>query len=119
MKRNWDTIREILLRAEELQPDTDLTLADFDEDRKHEIIYHIRLLDEAGLVEVDITDMLSCGPIIDLNRLTWSGHEFLDAIRSETVWSKIKAMITDKGGAMTFDIIKSVAIKYSVLAVGI
>jgi len=119
MERNWDTIREILIKAEELKPNTDLTLDDFESSREDEIIYHVRLLDEAGLVTVEITDMLSSGQFIDVNRLTWSGHEFLDSIRNETVWSNTKKTFTEKGGVMSFDLIKSVAIKLTASLMGI
>jgi len=48
MRRNWDTIREILTRLEDL-PDTDsiLRLSDFPAERNYEISYHVELLIEA------------------------------------------------------------------------
>jgi len=119
MKRNWDTIREILLMTEGLEPDTELTLSNFDNDREAEIIYHVRLLEEAGLINVEITDMLSAGSIFDLGSLTGDGHEFLDAIRSESIWKKTQHKFIEKGGVMTFDLIKSVAIKLSMVAMGV
>ena len=42
-------------------------------------------------------------------RLTWEGHEFLDSIRSDTVWTKTKKRFTEKGIDMSFDLVKSVA----------
>ena len=42
-------------------------------------------------------------------RMMWSGHELLDAIRSDTVWNKTKQAIASKGLSMTFDVVKSVA----------
>jgi hypothetical protein len=112
MKRNWDTIREILLRAEALEPDTILRLSDFDENRSDEIAYHVKLLKEAELIQVSIAEFLGgAGIDFDLERLTWSGHEFLDAIRNVTIWDKTKATIAEKGGTMTFELVKSVAIK--------
>jgi Hypothetical protein (DUF2513) len=112
MKRNWDTIREILLRAEALESDTTLRLSDFDENRSDEIAYHVKLLKEAELIQVSIAEFLGgAGIHFDLERLTWSGHEFLDAIRNVTIWDKTKATIAEKGGTMTFELVKSVAIK--------
>lgn len=50
------------------------------------------------------------GPInFTASRLTWTGHEFLDAIRSDTVWNKTKQTFSSKGLDMTFDLIKTVA----------
>jgi hypothetical protein len=120
MKRNWDTIRKILLKSEELSPDDTLRPSDFNEDRADEIAYHVKLLDEAGLIKASIVEYSGgAGIHFDLERLTWSGHDFLDAVRNESIWSKTKAKITDKGGAMTFDLIKSVAIELAKTALGI
>lgn len=44
-----------------------------------------------------------------LHRLTWSGHEFLDCIRSNSVWNKTKQVFVSEGIGMTVDLIKSVA----------
>ena len=44
-------------------------------------------------------------------RLTWNGHEFLDAIRSDTIWQKTKSSFLSKGLSMTFDLVKSVAVE--------
>jgi hypothetical protein len=111
VKRNWDTIREILTRLEEINPmESHLELTSFSAERAAEISYHMELLIEAGLVEGQMTKYI--GRKISaffVSRLTWSGHEFLDAIRSNTVWEKTKKTIVSKGLALTFDLIKSVA----------
>ena len=111
MKRDWDTIRDILTRLEDL-PDTDqiLRLSDFPADRAVEISYHMELLIEAGLVEGDMSHTLGAGAAHFMaRRLTWSGHEFLDAVQSDTVWNKTKRTFATNGVAMTFDLVKSVA----------
>ncbi|KAF0809233.1 hypothetical protein A167_01994 [Alcanivorax sp. S71-1-4] len=116
MKRNWDTIREILTRLEEL-PDTDATLhlSDFPADRAYEYSYHVELLIGAGLIEGQMSRTLGHGPThFFARRLTWPGHELLDAIRSDTVWNKTKKTFTSKGIDMTFDLVKSVASEISV-----
>lgn len=116
MKRNWDTIREILTRLEEL-PNTDATLqlSDFPEDRAFDYSYHMELLIEAGLIEGQLSETLGGGPTYFLaQRLTWPGHEFLDSIRSDTVWSKTKKTFASRGVEMTFDLVKFVATEISV-----
>ena len=42
--------------------------------------------------------------------LTWDGHEFLDAIRNEGTWNKIKAFVKEKSASLSFDVIKAVAL---------
>ena len=92
MERNWDTIREVLTRLEDLaSTDATLSLKDFSEEKAGEISYHVELLIEAGLVEGQMARTLSRGPVEFIaRRLTWPGHEFLDSIRSDTVWNKTK-----------------------------
>ena len=43
--------------------------------------------------------------------LNWAGHEFLNAVRSGTVWRKILKYGKDKGGALPFDLIKAIALQ--------
>ncbi|MNV92171.1 hypothetical protein D3C71_1867370 [compost metagenome] len=84
---------------------------DVDAQQKHEISYHVRLLMEIGLIEGKIQSLIGGGGPSDfaIIRLTWSGHEFLDSIRNDTVWNKTKEAFASKGLDMTFDSIKTVA----------
>jgi hypothetical protein len=43
--------------------------------------------------------------------LTWDGHEFLSAVRNDTVWKKTLGVIKEHGGGLPFDVLKTVAIK--------
>lgn len=111
MKRDWDTIRDLLTRIEEL-PTTDhrLRLSDFEKDAAYTTSYHMELLINAGLVEGMMLPVISGGPVnFTTSKLTWEGHGFLDAIRNDTVWNKTKDTFASKGLDMTFDGIKSVA----------
>lgn len=111
MKRNWETIRELLNKVEECTLPTDaVKLSDFSQDRHAEISYHMALLIEAGLVNGQMLGTL--GPSVKeffARRLTWEGHEFIDAIRSDTVWQKTKKIFIEQGISMTFELVKSVA----------
>lgn len=114
MKRDWDTVRDVLTKLEGL-PSTDhyLSLGDFElanVSAAYAISYHMELLIEAGLVEGKMSRVLGGGPInFTATRLTWAGHEFLDGICSDTVWNKTKETFATKGLDMTFDLIKTVA----------
>ena len=102
MKRNWDTIRELLTKVEECTLRSEMVrLSHFPIEREAEISYHMSLLIEAGLVKGKIVEMLN-EPINDFHaqRLTWDGHEFLDSIRSDNVWTKTKKAFLDKGVEM-------------------
>lgn len=113
MKRNWDTIREILIRLEEKSPEEhSLRCSSFPEEKRAEISYHIELLHEAGLIHGCISkEIMRAGPRdFSAIRLTWEGHELLDAIKSDTIWNKTKESFLSKGVSMTFELVKSVAI---------
>ena len=111
MKRNWDMIRDILTQLEEFKHDEGcLNLSSFPQDKHAEISYHMELLMEAGLVNGQMSEEFGPGPQdLFVNRLTWQGHEFLDAIRSDAVWQKTKKSFLSQGISMTFDLVKSVA----------
>ena len=113
MKRDWDIIREIMLKVEELPNDHEMVkLTDFPDDQHFSAAYNAQLLVESGLVKGHVIDEMgrdSKPANFFLQRLTWEGHELLDTIRSETVWSKTKESFLSRGLDMTFDLVKSVA----------
>jgi hypothetical protein len=111
MKRNWDTIRDLLTKLEECTIPSDmLRLSSFPVERAAEISYHMEILFEAGLVDGQMSKTIGPGPYdFFATRLTWNGHEFLDSIRSDTIWNKTKTSFVRHGISMTFDLIKSVA----------
>jgi hypothetical protein len=68
------------------------------------------LLIQAGLADGSILPGYGDVPAgVHINSLTWQGHEFLDAIRNETVWAKTTATIKEKGGSLPFDVIRDTA----------
>jgi hypothetical protein len=110
MKRDWDVIREILQKTEELQPNYMLKLEDFDPAKAFNVSYNVKLLKEAGLLKVEFSEVLTRdAEDFLISNLTWEGHEFFESMKSESVWKKTKDKIIEKGGAMTFDVVKEVA----------
>lgn len=111
MKRDWELIRRIMFRAEETPnrslDSSDLVDAEHDE---RSVADHVQQLKDAGLVEASVLRSAQDGPVAaQVDRLTWHGHEFLEAIRNDTVWSKTKDAMRKRGGAVTLDIVQSVA----------
>ena len=65
---------------------------------------------EAGLIYENMSKTLGRhASDFMANRLTWEGHELLDAVRSDNVWEKTKKSFRKGGLSMTFDLVKSVA----------
>lgn len=62
---------------------------------------------EAGLVDgSDVTSSGSTDPSAMITRLTWQGHEFLDASRDETRWKKAMDIVKEKVGSIPIDLLK-------------
>ena len=142
MKRRVDMFRDILLEIEALAPHTTLRFIDgtpeqgrdlFDmgfiiyeeEDIKFcdpERFYHARLLWEEGYAcEPDIIAMNRRDDEIiedlSLYRLTMDGHDFLDCIRDDNVWSKTKARLVQVGGSSSLEVMKALATSFAKTAV--
>ena len=99
MKRDMDLVREILLRIEDA-PGFAPKDIEVDGHSEASVAYHIYLLIDAGFVEgIDTTRMGSGGPTGLARRMTWEGHEFLDAAREPERWGVVKKMIGKIGGA--------------------
>jgi hypothetical protein len=113
MKRDWDTVRELLLSIEQTGPGEEVESETYG-DRRAEISYHLVLLHEAGLIDAIVDPTLEDPiPAVSVLRLTWDGHEFLDAIRADTVWQRLKGSIARSGVALTFETVKALAIDFT------
>ena len=109
MQRNWDTIRRILLAIEQL-PDENSQIgsSEIQGIDPEEAAYHLRLLLNAGLIEGGCRKAIG-PPWCYATGLTWSGHEFLDRVRSDNHWNRIKISIREKGMDMSFESIMAIA----------
>ena len=108
MKRDWELIRTILGKIEEL-PDTRSrfmarNISGWLED---EVVYHLWLLIDAGLIEGNCsgkpglhTTLICCGAA-----LTWKGHELLDMVRSDKAWNRIKKWLNVRALDLSFEAI--------------
>ncbi|SRR5258708_11911194 len=105
MKRDMDLVREILLKVEDLPFDGQFHDVLVDGRLDEEINYHTMLLHEAGFIQAMDLTTLDC-ICWKAMRLTYSGHEFLDAARSDTVWTKAKAWTLKTTGTLTLEGLK-------------
>lgn len=111
MKRDMELVRKILLAIEEwpTNPKSEIPVIEgFDDE---DIAHHCFLLREAGLVEgTDDRCMGYHSPISTPTRITWSGYEFLDASRDESVWRKAMNQAKILGGAVSIEIMKALLV---------
>jgi hypothetical protein len=119
VKRDVELVRSILLAVEEADPWT-VTERSFPDYEPIVVAQHVALLKEAGYLEGGIAEDSSRGVAVEANvqRLTWEGHEFLDAVRSDTVWEKTKSKIADTVGSVSLEIVKAVAVSVATTAIG-
>ena len=110
MKRDMDLVRTILLAlADSGEPlwSTDLVT---DEYSRNVIGYHFLILDEAGLIMANVK---AAGDdpyyIAVASRLTWEGNDFLDAVRDESIWKRVRSTIGKITGGASFEVFKTVA----------
>lgn len=98
MKRDMDLFRQILFKIEEnpemdgtreFYPNSPEEIGIFDHSTE-EVAYHIKLLIEAGLVDGAVTVYM---PMQIIRNLTNEGHDFLDDIRDDTIWQKVKERV--------------------------
>lgn len=96
-----DVIRRIVLAARDEQaPVRSLDGVDADV-----FAEHVRLLEEAGLVGASVRVVQQRADVALVWRLTWAGHEFADAISSDTLWNKAKDNVIKPTGSWTFGVL--------------
>jgi hypothetical protein len=110
MKRDMDLIRAVVLKAVEGDPNG--AIPGYTED---EINYHRALAVQKGLLEGRVLDDNSSMTDIPLDvfvlGVPWAGHDFIDAIESDSNWSKVKAFLSEAGKQVTIETIKYAAQK--------
>ncbi len=104
MKRDMDLIRKLLLQLEGEQ-------VDLNEYESSQIEFHKALIWEKGLAEGPKPiysyqrGTKTVGRAI-LEKLTWEGYDFLDGIREESRWMKVKDHLKGAGKIVTLESVK-------------
>jgi hypothetical protein len=110
MERDLDLVRLILLKLEE--HDDGLSYDDevFSDYEKSVVVAHFKLMKEAGLIEAGFFsadgDPYWIGEAV---RITWDGYDYLNSIRDDSVWRKVRDVVKSEVGSASFDTIKNVA----------
>ena len=106
MKRDMNLVRAILLWTENQEHGYVGGNPSIEGYTEEEIGYHIYLMYQAGLVNAaDTTSMGDKSPNALLLGVSWLGHEFLDAAKDETIWSKAKNTILKPTAGVAFDVL--------------
>lgn len=120
MRRDLDLVRTILKGCADASGPVDAHAFTDDAHPFELVAYHVRIMEEAGLVEANITNVWGGVPVhVTVGPLTWTGNDFLDVVRSESIWSKTKKTIMTTIGSASFEIVKAVAVKAASEALGL
>ncbi len=104
MKRDMELIRNVMLAAEKTKDPGELNDPKFEGRSETEISYHIALLDDAGLLHGQ--DRSAIGVFRwSAGTLTWAGHEFVEAVRDESVWKEALAITAKSGDGTVFEVL--------------
>lgn len=108
MKRDMDLVRRILFALETQDDNSDLRFFKIDGVEGVTLSGHIHLMCEAGLIEASEQKNRAESNWTP-RRVTWRGHEFLDAIRNDTLWSKVKEAVLEKTGGLALSALEACA----------
>ena len=111
VKRDMDLVRKILLDVEAAPAEKPWSLmVSRGTSSGATLNQHLVLLSRAGLINVrNHVQLHGPGDIWSDVTLTWPGHEFLDDIRSEEVWTKTKEQVAKLGGTASLTVVSEIA----------
>ena len=104
MKRDMDLIRKLLFYFEETKDTVHDDLPKIEGYDANSIKYHIYLMHDSNLLHCDPVKSEITGQVLYLMplNLSWDGNEFLEKVRNDNTWERIKKTIVDKGDAFSF-----------------
>jgi len=111
MKRDLDLVRQLMLQIEALPaaPPVQYRMSEIEDPV---LLAHLEMLIEAGLVNGRISRSQGArGDVISVSGLTWQGYEWIEMVRSQSLWNEVKSAVLDGGGVLTFELTKAVATK--------
>ena len=112
VRRDMDLVRRILIDVSESNEPLKAAAFVTDTTLFATVVFHLELMNEAGLIDATFARSLG-GSDVTVNRLTWEGSDFLDAVASDNVWTQTKTKIAKTVGSAPFEVIKALAVKIS------
>lgn len=100
MQRDMELLRKVLFKVEELPFDGGARQIQVEGYDDQNTTYHVKLALDAGFINAQDVSHLG-GKAYLVSGLTYSGHEFLDSIKSETIWERSKAFVKGSVGEIT------------------
>ena len=110
MKRDMDLIRKTMLRIEEEYVSTAIYDLKVDGYTYDQVATHCKMLYEAGLLS-DYKAQYAGNKIymFGVGNLTWEGYDFLEKIRDDSIWKKVKDTAKEHGVPLLIDTVKQIS----------
>ena len=70
----------------------------------HELGEHVDIMIDAGLLDGEMQGTHDDESFFFVKKITWQGHDFLDAARDLKIWNKLLDMAKEKGISLTLDL---------------
>lgn len=122
MKLDFDLVRRILIDFEEQPANSHPSLSRLADVDQNTLFEHLELLDQHGLIEANI-QYSGSGEHRIFNVfvvcLKWEGHEFLANAKNDTVWTRTKGIVAEKGGSAAFSVFTNLLTKIATAHFGI
>ena len=108
-----ELVRAILFAVEKLPAGkgTQTLTVDYDGLTNATFAEHLDLLIDVGYIDGEITILHDDDVAFYIEKLTWDGHDFLDAARNDAVWKKAMTKVKEAGGSITMDLMKALLTK--------
>lgn len=97
-----DFVRQILLEIEKRNPEASNPGVDVDGRTPKEILHHLEIMDDIGLVAGVRSNPVGCV------RMTWEGYEFLEQTRDPDRWEEVKQTAVTTTKSLSWLAIKTV-----------
>lgn len=112
MKRDFELVRRLLEHVEAAE-DTIYEIPAIEGYDQALVNYHLLIMHEAGLISaaLDVTP-LNTKTVVIIFRLTWDGHEFLDATRAPGAWERAKTWLRKDGAGLSFGLLKDLLFEF-------
>ena len=114
MKLDQECVRDVLLTVEAHPYGKSLTVTDIQKEipnySREEIAYTCLKLSEGNLLSVNTIPTGEFDKVIvtEIGNLSFKGHEFLNTVRDEKIWSKTKE-IAKKTGGFSLELLTAIA----------
>ena len=110
MKRDMDLIRKIMLQIEKEYDSTAILNLKVEDYTPEQIATHCKMLYEAGLLS-DYKAQYASDELymFGVGNLTWEGYDYLDKIRDDSVWKKVKDTAKEHGVPLLLDTVKQIS----------